>query len=235
MITFGLTHTGHVRKRNEDRFFVKKMGHGYTLLMVADGLGGHSGGDIASKIVAHKMAELVVNHADIKRGLRDQVLASHEAIKKEGNKNEALEGMASTVTALLLSTGTAHWIHVGDSRLYLFRNKILTQVTIDQNMAQFMVDEGELSKEDAQSSKLRHVLEQCVGIDECIPISGCLKIQSGDMVMLCTDGLHGELKDDILSDLMSQPVDIEKKTASLLNAALEAGGRDNITIVLAEV
>ena len=235
MITSGLTHVGHIRERNEDCFLIKEMDHGFTLLMVADGLGGHNAGNVASGMVRKQFTELDANHPDSSRLFREKGLAAHEAIKMKSENDESFEGMATTVTALLFKADTIHWVHVGDSRLYLYRDKKLIQITTDQNMAQFMVDEGELSAEEAQISKLRHVLEQCVGIDECDPLNGSLKIQPGDIMMLCTDGLHGALETSIISDLISQPLDLEKKTANLLNAALEAGGRDNITIILAEV
>lgn len=106
MITSGLTHAGYIRKRNEDCFLIKEMGHEFTLLMVADGLGGHNAGNVASEMVTKQLAEMNVNRPDINRLLKGQVLAAHEAIKMKGKSNESFGGMATTVTAMLIKTDT---------------------------------------------------------------------------------------------------------------------------------
>jgi len=143
--------------------------------------------------------------------------------------------MGSTVTCTLIGDGILHWTHVGDSRLFIKSDQELIQITKDQNMAQFLIDEGRLSIQEAGRHPSQNQLDQCVGCGGCEPASGCLDINVGDLVLLTTDGLHGEISPETISDILARSTDIEMKAKSLVKEALNSGGKDNITVVIAEI
>ena len=229
----GFTHKGLVRKKNEARYVGRMIADGSILLAVADGMGGEARGEYAAEIMRRKLVDLHPNH-DNKEKLVNLVVEADLVLSSEVDKNPALEGMGTTVTAVLLRNGNARWVHVGDSRLYLWRAQRLIQVTKDQNMAQFLLEEGEITEEEARIHPSRNLLDQCVGCGECEPETGRLKVKSGDLILLTTDGLHGEISLETMTSILASPANIETKARSLIQAALDAGGRDNITVVIAE-
>jgi len=232
---FAITHKGFVRTENEDRYLVKEIREDFIVLAVADGMGGEVAGDYAAEMVINKLCGLKRNSLEIERQLIQLVKEVDLAIIDEVKKNPALEGMGSTVTCMLIGDGILHWVHVGDSRLYIKSNQELLQVTKDQNMAQFLVEEGRLSIHEAGHHPSQNQLDQCVGCGDCEPVTGCLDINIGDLVLLTTDGLHGEVSPETISNILARSTDIETKAKSLVKAALDSGGKDNITIVIAEI
>jgi protein phosphatase len=172
---------------------------------------------------------------DKERELALVVERADRAIRREAEKNSALEGMGTTVTGVLVREGVAFWVHAGDSRLYLLRDQNITQLTKDQNMAQFLIDEGDITKEEARIHPMRNLLEQCVGCGECKPDTGQFETKAKDFLILSTDGLHREVNTESMISLLASQSNIEKKAESLIHAALDAGGKDNITVVVAEI
>jgi len=232
---FGITHIGLVRKSNEDRFLIKKLKDQSVLIAVADGLGGEVAGDYAAEILRGKLAGL--NH--ISRNNEQPELAQlarivDHAIYTEGQEISALEGMGSTLVAVLLRDRIAHWVHVGDSRLYLMRNGILTQVTEDQTLARFLLEEGEITAEQLPTHYSRHVMDQCVGCGYAEPETGRLKLRAGDLLVLSTDGLHREIPETTFNSILNTDTNLEAKARVLVGAALDTGGKDNITVVMAQ-
>lgn len=235
MKTFAFTHTGLIRKKNEDRHLIKKITDDFFLLAVADGMGGEVAGDYAAEIIMKKINSIQQKPLIIKRQLSQLVKEADLAICDEVKINSALEGMGSTVTCGLLCDGRFHWAHVGDSRLFVFCNEELTQIIEDQNMAQFLVDEGEITTEEARHHPSQNQLDQCVGCGDCRPDTGCLEVNSGNLLLLTTDGLHGEITPEAFSSILTAQMDIEAKATSLIQAALDAGGKDNMTVVIADI
>ena len=235
MKTFGMTHKGHVRKRNEDRYIIKEMADGSVLMAVADGLGGHTAGDHAAEIAVETLAVVQTSGEEIQKGLVDRVLEADLTILKKVEQNTDLAGMSATLCGSLMRNGIAYWVHVGDSRLYVFRNNRLAQVTRDHNLAQYLMDNGELSAEEASQHPARHHLYQCVGCGICKPDSGCFELKSGDLLVHSTDGLHDQVSAGSITSLLNSPDDIETKATSLIQAALDAGGKDNITVTMTEI
>jgi len=235
MKTFACTHKGFIRKNNEDRYLIKEIEDGSILLIVADGMGGVAGGDIAAEIVRDKLATINNNQNNIRGQLSNLVKDANRIIFDKGRIDPALEGMGTTVTCSFLRKDTAYWVHVGDSRLYLLRNRELIQLTRDQNMAQFLIEEGEITSEEAQNHHSQNQLDQCVGCDVCVPDTGSLKIKKGDLLLLATDGLHGEINNEALASTLISDSDIKSKALSLVDAALDAGGKDNITVIIIEI
>jgi PPM family protein phosphatase len=235
MKAFALTHIGRVRKRNEDRYVIRKMANGFFLFAVADGMGGEAAGDYAAEMMRERLTSLDFEADDRENALSQAVKDISVAIQNEGKRDPQQEGMGTTVTGALVRDGMAHYVHVGDTRIYLLHDKELIQVTRDQNWAQFLVDGGEITLEEAKTHALRNVLEQCVGCRDCEPEMGRFRVECGDMLMLSTDGLHGEVPTRTIVGILISDRTIEDKAQALITAALSTGGKDNITVVLAEI
>jgi serine/threonine protein phosphatase PrpC len=234
-IFFGITDIGWVRKSNEDRYLIKNLADQSVLFAVADGLGSEAAGDYAADILTRKLAGL--NHISVNNEQPELEHLTREidhAICTEGQENDALEGMGTTLVGVLLRDRVAYWVHVGDSRLYLFRNGTLTQVTEDQTLARFLLGEGEITPEQLPTHYSRHVMDQCVGCGYAEPQTGRLKFLDGDLLVLTTDGLHGQIPESILTSILNINSNLEIKARALVKAALDAGGKDNITVVMAQ-
>ncbi len=235
MKSFGRTHTGLSRKKNEDRYLIKKISGGSVLLAVADGMGGEVAGEYAAGMTINKMAAIRQNPIENERQLSQLVQEADRAIIDEVKKNSALEGMGCTITCALLRDGVIHWVHVGDSRLVVIRNQEVIQITKDQNMAQFLLEEGEITAEEARLHPSQNQLDQCVGCGDSKPDMGRLEIKAGNLLMLTTDGLHLQVPSETISSILTAPDDIETKAGLLIKAALDAGGKDNMTVLITEI
>lgn len=232
MKVFGLSHPGYHRQKNEDRFLIRESGN-IALLAVMDGMGGLPGGELAAEVAHDFFASLELGPETDCR----QLLAMIEKINQEIARIEAakpeLYGMGSTLTAAFVDNGQVHYVHVGDSRLYHGHSGRLTQITTDHNMAQFLYTEGEISEEELMTSPMRNLLDQGLGGSFMEADSGSFAIVSGDRLLLCSDGLNDELPSDRVALLMSSG-SVEDLPETLIDAALFAGGRDNITAVVME-
>ena len=233
---YAATHIGLVRKANEDRYLVKKFSDGSLLLAVADGMGGHSAGDYAAEILRGKLA----NMPTISAGREAETLSklavdTDKFIIEVGDTDETLEGMGTTLLCVFLRDNTAHWVHVGDSRFSIFRKGQLLQITQDQNLARFLVEEGEITIEEVAEHYSRNILDQAVGSAMEDPETGKEVIKDNDILLLSTDGFHNlVLPETIISQLESKE-SLQARANSLIDQALEKGGTDNITIVMAEL
>ncbi|MBW2597441.1 MAG: serine/threonine-protein phosphatase [Deltaproteobacteria bacterium] len=236
MNIFALTHIGLVRKSNEDRYFIKKLSDGSVLLAVADGLGGEVAGDYAAEIIMGRLAGIQQVSMDKEQQELELLVKDIDvSIHDETEKNPDLKGMGSTLVGILLRDGFAHWVHVGDSRLYILRDRVLRQVTEDQTFARFLLEEGEITAEQVPTHYSRHIMDQCVGCGIAEPETGRLEVQDKDLLLLTTDGLHKKIPSETLLSLLNAKTSIKTKAQSLVQAALDTGGKDNITIVIAEL
>jgi PPM family protein phosphatase len=233
--TYGVSHRGLVRTINEDRQIIKSIGEDLLLMAVADGLGGGVCGTQAAEITISELSRMEIDGSNILRSLGGAIQLADNKIRWIVSQNEKLEGMGSTLTAVLVDDKYAHWVNVGDSRLYRLRQGVLEQMTTDQNMAQFLVEEGELTNEEARFHPSQNQLDQCIGCGDCIPDTGFFPLCDEDLLILTTDGLHGELSGDVFAGLVHQDVGLAAKGEALLDAALQAGGRDNITLVMGQI
>jgi protein phosphatase len=235
MNIFAATHIGRVRKANEDRYLIKKLDDGSILLAVADGLGGEAAGDYAAEIVRSRLAGInQVTRGEEEQQLEALVKAADRAVYREARKDPDAEGMGTTLVCVLLRDGLAYWVHVGDSRLYVLRNRQLIRITKDQTFARFLVEEGEITAEQAPTHYSRHILDQTVGCSICEPETGRLEFTGDDLLMMTTDGLHKKIAADRMISLLKTETDLETMAKSLIEAALDSGGKDNITLVIAE-
>jgi len=232
---FGISHIGFVQKSNEDRYLIKKLKGGSVLLAVADGLGGGVAGDYAAEIITENLAGMGrISRNSVQPELNQLVRGIDHTIYARGQENAALEGMGSTLIGVLLRDRIAYWVHVGDSRLYHLRNGTLTQVTEDQTLARFLLEEGEITAEQLPTHYSRHVMDQYVGCGYVEPETGRLEFLAGDLLVLSTDGLHRDISGNTFDAILKMDTDLELKAKALVKAALDAGGKDNITVVMAQ-
>jgi len=234
MSVLALTNIGLVRKTNEDRYLIKKLDNNTLLLAIADGLGGETAGDYAAEILRAGLNRI----KNIPRNKEQQVLEQlikdiDMAIYNEAEKHIDLEGMGSTVVCVILRNRFAYWVHVGDSRLYILRDRQVLQITEDQTFARFLLEEGEITTEQVPTHYSRHIMDQRVGCGICEPETGRLKIREKDVLILTTDGLHKSISHEKMISLLNADTDIETKAKSLVQAALDTGGNDNITFLIA--
>jgi len=232
------TDTGKIRLDNEDAFWFGGEKDWY-LALVADGMGGHQAGHIASQLAtgiirSHVKARLK-NKAAAAGVLQEAVQNANSEIFVHAQNDRGLSGMGTTVTALFLHGGIAEIAHVGDSRAYLFRQKKLRQLTNDHSLVQELVDAGSISPAQARRHPQRHLLTRVLGTSASISVDKiCSRIQPGDLFLLCTDGLTGELTDDKIETVLRS---YRPATAveQLVRQALRMGGHDNITALLVQV
>jgi protein phosphatase len=235
-VFYGATDSGLRRAANEDRMLIKALRDNAVLLAVADGLGDGGAGQHAAEMIVQTLAGLtdLPGHraeADLCRLVRDLDRAVFEAAATDC----ALEGMGSTLICALVREERLNWVHAGDSRLYLLRGGGLTQLTADQTLARFLLAEGELDPKQAIGHYSHQVMDQYVGCGCCEPEGGALDLASGDLLLLCSDGVHRQIDAGTLGRLLRRPTDLKSKADTILKSALEAGGIDNITLVLAQI
>jgi len=263
----GLTHPGRVRANNEDHFLITKATRRLEtmqgslpagdiperadeinyVMVVADGMGGHAAGEVASRLAISALVGLALQIPDwifwadddhipeIERRTREAIQQVGSMLIKRGREEDALRGMGSTLTAARSFGRDLLVVHVGDSRAYLFRAGRLERLTRDHTYAQLLVDAGELSPDEANLSRYRHVLTNALGgSEEEVHVDMDLfPLEDGDRLMLCSDGLTDGVDDDAIAAALgaAQPsADVAQK---LLQCALDAGGRDNITVIVA--
>jgi serine/threonine protein phosphatase PrpC len=233
----GRTDAGRVRPNNEDAFLVRD---DLTLYVVADGMGGAAAGEIASQIFVQTAEEVFLN--GLKRGMdrASLVLAvfevAHERIKDDARRRPPHSGMGCTAEILTFEKDRYYLGHVGDSRTYLWDGRILHLLTRDHTYVQQQLEDGVISDEEARHHRLRHILSRAVGHEDTIEVdqpSGF--VRPGALFLLCSDGLTGELTDDEIVKALQRYNTVAERADCLLSNAREAGGRDNITVVLSRV
>jgi serine/threonine protein phosphatase PrpC len=233
------SHVGIVRKNNEDYFGEKKLAGGHVFV-VCDGMGGHSGGEIASK----KAVECIIDYFTRSRG-ENAVQMIHEAIKFA---NSQVHGFATTypeytgmgttcVVAYLTQDKKFYYGHVGDSRLYLQTSKGLTTLTKDHSYVQFLVDTGEIEESQMETHPSKNQILRALGIDEVVKPEVCpepLSPSDGDLFLLCSDGLNGMIDKEKIQSLLTNKENksLALKAQTLIQAALDGGGKDNVTVGL---
>ncbi len=222
---------GLVRANNQDSVYA-----GPRLLAVADGMGGHAAGEVASKIVVAALAPLDDDDPghDLLMQLEDATLAGNEAITELVADEPELDGMGTTLTAMLFSGNRLGMVHVGDSRAYLYRGGVLSQITHDDSFVQSLVDEGRLTQEEAANHPQRSMLLRALTGGNVDPSLTIREARADDRYMLCSDGLTGPVSDESLQEALSisDPQDCADR---LVELALRGGGPDNITVIVADV
>jgi protein phosphatase len=231
MNTFAITHTGLVREDNEDRYLSVELDGGSVLLAVADGMGGEASGGLAAQIAKDCLKDFDPHSPEPEVHLLSLMQKAHEEILRQINDSPSHQGMGTTLTAAFAIENRVHWAHIGDSRLYLFRGAELRQVTGDHTIPALLLRDGEITEAEAAMHPMRNILLRCIGSKHLEVDTGSFDLTEGDLLLLSTDGLHDEVPGDTIASILSSEAGLEKRFESLVQQALEAGGRDNITIV----
>ena len=225
------THKGMVRQNNEDSLYPEKSGEseGPVVLMVADGMGGHVAGEVASRLAVNAAAS-----SSLEPG--DRVAAANRAIREEVARQPDLEGMGTTMTLVELTPeGVARFGHVGDSRAYLFRDGGLKQLTADHTVAAEMVALGQITAEEAEDHPRSHMIVRCLGLTRFVNVDEIeLELEPGDRILLCSDGLNSMVPQSTISQTLGEGT-ADEVAWRLIELANKAGGHDNITIILIDV
>jgi PPM family protein phosphatase len=235
--SFAGSDVGLARSGNEDSYFC-----GRTVFAVADGLGGHQGGEVASAAAVEPLAALdgreFADPWEAAEALADAVREANRAILDRAAGDPDLWGMGTTLTAAARAGDSQLQLaHVGDSRAYLFRDGDFEQLTTDHTVVGELVRRGRLTPEQAAIHPERSILTRAVGLDPQVPVDlpDPLELRSGDQVLLCSDGLTEAILDSQIADILSATTDGDAACRSLIDAANAAGGPDNITVVLLRV
>ncbi len=226
------SHVGMVREGNEDSAYA-----GSRLALVADGMGGHAAGEVASAAVVATLAQLDEDEAglDLLEVLASAVQAANDHLRAMVDSNAALDGMGTTLTVMLSSGTRLGLAHVGDSRAYLLRDGEFSQLTHDQTLVQRMVDEGRISPEQAETHPQRSLLTQALdGRAGVEPDLSVREARRGDRYLLCSDGLSGYVSQELIAPALAIP-DPDEAAERLIELALLAGAPDNVTVVIADV
>lgn len=248
MQSVALTHVGFVRQNNEDAYFMAPI-QGWSeaqLLLVADGVGGKDYGEIASSIAVDTLCNL--NDSGKLAAAKDPTmtdlvlsmaaLRAHKAIMAHAQTHPECRGMACTLTLVLASPWECVLVQVGDSRCYLYSDKLIQQ-SQDQTIAALLVQHGRITSEEAANHPDRNVLHQALGVEAVNeplqPVVNRFTWMLGDTLLLCSDGLTDMVTHEVIASTLAQSVNLELKAEQLVQLALDGGGRDNVTLILAKL
>jgi serine/threonine protein phosphatase PrpC len=256
--SYGLSDVGLIRKNNEDSFLIATptsdfvnqnpaelngiMPENGTMFMVADGMGGAQAGEVASRMAVDTVARNLLNALDKQESIDQQTLIAaltdtiqeaNQLIFREGQKNSELNGMGTTLTVAMVYGTTIFFAQLGDSRAYLARKGVISQMTKDQSLVAHMVASGSLTPEEAKSHPQRNVILQALGMQSQVDVAISLaELRRGDQIVLCSDGLSGKVDAEEIKEFLER---FEPKAAcqGLVRMARERGGEDNITVIVA--
>jgi protein phosphatase len=265
---FGMTDRGRVREKNQDQFLVATLERAIAIecaslgfsagaggdmrwrqgviLMVADGMGGYEGGEVASKVVIEQMARYCFEQmpwlhngagpaaVEIKEGLKQALEECVPRVREAAATQHLDWRMGTTFTMAYVEYPRVYLVHVGDSRCYLFQGGSLTRITRDHTVAQQLVDQELIAEHEVSASPYRHVLLNAVGgeADDLFVDVQLFEVSAGDQLLLCTDGLTGALDEHVIADELEARNSVGETIRNLIDSANEAGGHDNITAVL---
>ncbi len=224
---------GLLRDLNEDAMYA-----GPRLLAIADGMGGHAAGEVASRVAIESVAPLDDDQpgADLVTSLREAVETASRFLQDMADADSALDGMGTTLTALLFADRRLGLVHIGDSRGYLLRDGTLSQITHDHTLVQHLVDEGRITPEEASTHPQRSwITRSLTGRGELELDLSIREVREGDRYLLCSDGLSGPVSEDTIAETLRTAPDPQAACDQLIALALRAGGPDNITAIVADV
>lgn len=247
-LTFGYkSDVGRKRSANQDSYVIVRgetlNGELDALFVIADGMGGRQGGEVASEIVVRTLPEYVTSHLEQRNGdkspvdaaqlLEEGIALAHSKVRQRQTQQLELSGMGTTCVACILDANILTVANVGDSRAYLLRDGTLTQITEDHSEVWQEVVAGRMTREEAQKSRFRNVITRAVGsAGNALPDIDMVELKEGDSVLLCSDGLSSEVEDEEIERLLAGEADAQRACEKLVDAALFNGGKDNVTVVV---
>jgi PPM family protein phosphatase len=232
LLVAGATDVGKTRSGNEDALLI-----GDSVFAVADGMGGHLAGEVASETALEPIRALAGKVFDdasqAVTALRDAVVAANDTVSDLAEREPAYHGMGTTLTAALVEGRRLHLAHVGDSRAYLLRDGGFSQLTDDHTLVQHLIDEGQLTREEAARHPQRSIITRAIGVSREVEVdSMSLELVAGDQLLLCSDGLTGVVSDQQIAETLQTVEDPDETVHRLIDLANGAGGPDNITVLL---
>ena len=235
MGTYGESKIGLVRKVNEDSFYIS---HERNVLAVADGMGGYVGGEIASKTAVEAIAYYFKNFnyaAPVQ--LEKAIQYANSSIISKTLIDPSLKGMGTTVSMVTLALHMAFCGHVGDSRIYLYREGVFSQISVDHTIVQVLLDKGKITEEEALTHPQRHVLTRAVGVDSNLIVdTGAFEVQPNDRILICSDGLTSFIGKPELCDAIGDYSRTEREIINdLFGQVYENGAKDNVTAILTTI
>lgn len=235
--TFSITNIGKKRKLNQDYVYTceQPVGKLPNVFIVADGMGGHKAGDYASKVTVETIVEEIVNSQEEEPALvfDHAIRKANALIRMKAGESPDLEGMGTTVVAATCKGNILQVANVGDSRLYITNRKEIRQITRDHSLVEEMVRMGGIGREEARNHPDKNIITRAVGADDTVkPDFFSVELDEGDMILMCTDGLTNMLEDEEIRMILEESRDMVEKAESLVAAANEKGGKDNISVIL---
>ena len=241
---FGITDTGKMRDNNEDDFIAEKiLKDRYVMGCVIDGVGGYEGGEVATEIARETILHYFsIPSGDVVTMMKEALKVANEKISEEKIKNSGHENMACVVTMAVADAKNKkfYYAHIGDTRLYLFRDNSLVKITKDHSFVGFLEDSGRLSETEAMNHPKRNEINKALGFtmmmnaDEELIETGESPFLPGDILLLCSDGLSDMVSSDQITSILSNTGSLDEKAKELITLANNAGGKDNITVVLVQ-
>ena len=238
MKTYSITDIGKRRSANQDFVYAsdQPVGNLSNMLIVADGMGGHNAGDLASRYTVESMVDYIEKAVE-KRPiplLAEAIHHANELVVEKAKSDKALEGMGTTVVAATVQENYLYVANVGDSRLYLIDQEI-EQITRDHSLVEEMIRVGELQRKDAKSHPDRNIITRAVGVRTPVKIDFFdIKLEPGDVILLCSDGLTNMVEDEDILRIVKKSSSLKEAAQRLVTEANKNGGKDNISVVLAE-
>ena len=232
MISLGISKTGLVRQRNEDRFYAQG-----PLLIVADGMGGYTGGEYASTMVVDTIAKVVNEATEMSTEvLENAILQANRMVYEKSQSYKELEGMGTTAVVAYVQEDTLYWAHVGDSRLYIYGSEGLLRMTKDHSTVQQLVEAGTITEEEVIHHPKRNMLTRAIGVYETVEVdTGVVEVHQNDRILLCSDGLSGYIEESKIELVLSEENNESRALEDLVHLVYDAGARDNVTIVLGRI
>lgn len=205
------------------------------MLVVADGMGGNSGGGLAAETAIDVLDSRIGNERVDAQALAGLVLQAGEAVTAQAASNADLEGMGTTLLVVVVRDGQVFWAHAGDSRLYRLGGGALTQVTRDHRFLQDLLDSGDVTLAELPRHPLRSVLDQCVGCPGLEPDCGGFPVSDGDLLVLTTDGVHDHVDQGRMLRILNSEHDLAEMAQRLISEAVEGGSTDDLSVVLCRI
>ena len=232
----GLSNKGKVRGSNEDFFHIPFNREDVNLFIVADGMGGVNAGEVASSLAVASTAEFIHENyssaTDIRLLLRQAVSEANRTVYQTARSDKTFDSMGTTLVAAIIKDGLVYVANVGDSRCYILRKGEFRQISIGHSYVQEMVDNGVLAPTEAQKHPKKNLITRAIGAERFVEVDVfCQSWEEHDRLLLATDGLTGMLSEEKIKEIISSGADCNRITEQLIQAANEAGGKDNITAV----
>ncbi|MGN0160924.1 MAG: Stp1/IreP family PP2C-type Ser/Thr phosphatase [Lachnospiraceae bacterium] len=239
MKAYSATDVGRVRQMNQDTVFcsTEPVGKLPNLFVVADGMGGHKAGDLASRLTVETIVDMVesLDESDPITLMGKAIHRANEVVLGKARESEEFKGMGTTVVVACVKDKTLYVANVGDSRLYVI-NKEITQITRDHSLVEELVSMGQLERKDARTNKNKNIITRAIGgMKVVIADYFDIRLKSKDVILMCTDGLTNMVEDEEILGIVLGREPVEERAKKLIQCANNHGGKDNIGVVLVEI